>query len=137
MSSEEYADLLADIAEGARLHYDAAPDHPDLDLALLRGDELYARGLARLAELGDLAATAELADVISLVAQARAAGDSELAAAVWLAGARAVRFGSGPAHERAKRLARAGHSDAVNALLAAAREGGSQAPCDDGATSAN
>ena len=44
----------------------------DPDLALLLGDQLYALGLSRLAELGDLEAVAELADVISLLAQARA-----------------------------------------------------------------
>jgi hypothetical protein len=137
MSGDEYAELLADIAEGARLHYELEPGAPDPDLALLEGDALYARGLSRLAELGDLAATGELADVISLVAQARAAGDGELAAAVWEAGTHAVRFGSSPQHERAKRLARGGHSDAVRALLEAAREGGRGMVPGDGATSSN
>ena len=46
------------------------PDEPDL--ALLAGDRLYALGLERLAELGDLEAVAVLADVISLAAQAHA-----------------------------------------------------------------
>jgi len=41
---------------------------------LLAGDHLYALGLARLAALGDLDAVAELADVISLSAQAHASG---------------------------------------------------------------
>ena len=70
------------------------PDDPDL--ALLAGDRLYALGLARLAELGDLDAVAELADVISLAAQAHAEGDAERAAAVWAAGAAAVGHGGGP-----------------------------------------
>ena len=66
----------------------------DPDLSLLAGDRLYALGLARLAELGDLAAVDELADVISLAAQAHAEGDPARAAAVWEAGARVV--GDGP-----------------------------------------
>ena len=44
------------------------------DLALLAGDRLYALGLARLAQLGDVEAVSELADVIALCAQARAEG---------------------------------------------------------------
>ena len=71
--ASEYEVLLEMILEGYRLHYDeplvVRPD--DADLALLLGDQLYALGLARLAELGDLEAVAELADVISLAAQAR------------------------------------------------------------------
>ena len=69
---------------------------------LLAGDRLYALGLARLAELGDLAAVGELADVISLAAQAHAEGDAERAAAVWEAGVRAVGDGPGADHEAAK-----------------------------------
>jgi len=121
----EYEQLLADIAAGVRLHYE--PAH-DADLALLKGDQLYARGLSRLAELGDLEATAELADVISLVAQARAAGDPELAAAVWEAGVSAVGWGGSPAYERAKRLARAGSPEAAAALVVAARHRSRTAP---------
>lgn len=85
----EYDRLLTDIADGARLHYE--DPGPDPDLALLRGDYLYARGLARLADLGDLEAIRHLADAISLVAQARAAGDPGRAAAAWTAGVAAVR----------------------------------------------
>ena len=46
----------------------------DDDLRLLAGDALYALGLARLAQTGDLAAVAELSDLISLSAQAHAEG---------------------------------------------------------------
>jgi hypothetical protein len=96
------------------------PDGPDL--ALLLGDRLYALGLARLAGLGDLEAVAELADVISLVAQAHAAADSGLAEAVWLAGGTAVGWGASEAHGAAKALARAGDPDAAQALRAAAAQ---------------
>lgn len=116
----EYELLLEMIFEGARLHYGPAralrTDDPDL--ALLVGDQLYAMGLERLAELGDLEAVAELADVISLVAQAHAVGDRELADAVWEAGVSAVGWGGGEAFEEAKQLARAGDERALAALRA-------------------
>jgi hypothetical protein len=113
----EYERLLADIAQGARLHYGNSED-PDLDLLL--GDQRYASGLARLAVLGDLEATTELADVISLVAQAHAAGDATLAEAVWEAGKVAIGWGPSEAHEAAKQLARMGAPGARQALLSAA-----------------
>ena len=100
----DYALLYEAIYEGARLHYGegrvVAPADPDL--ALLGGDRLYAIGLDRLARLGDVAAVAELADVISLVAQAHAEGDPARAEAVWAAGARAVAAGPSADHEAAK-----------------------------------
>ena len=101
---DDYALLVEAIHEGYLLHYAMGrvvqPDDPDL--SLLAGDRLYALGLARLAELGDLEAVAELADVISLVAQAHAEGDPERAAAVWEAGVQAVGNGRTPDHEAAK-----------------------------------
>jgi hypothetical protein len=99
-----YALLVEAIREGALLHYGTgrvvAPDDPDL--ALLAGDRLYAIGLDKLAALGDVDAVAELADLISLVAQAEAEGDAARADAVWRAGARAVGAGTSPDHEAAK-----------------------------------
>jgi hypothetical protein len=114
----DYGELLSDIAAGARLHYEPGSVDPDLDLLL--GDQRYARGLSRLAELGDLEATAELGDAISLIAQARATGDEGLAEAVWQAGAAAIGWGSTPALQHAKNLARAGKPEAAEALRAAA-----------------
>lgn len=93
--SDSYDQLLDEIAAGVRLHYSLDPSHPDPDLALLEGDHHYAEGLARLAELGDLDAVAALADAISLIAEAQAAGEPARAAAVWEAGLRAVRRGGG------------------------------------------
>ena len=122
----EYEQLVEMIHEGSRLHYGSCREHaePDPDLALLRGDDLYARGLARLAELGDLAAVSELADLISLVAQAEADGDAELTDAAWAGAARAIGWGTSHEHEAAKALARAGDRAAVKALqTAAARPG--------------
>ena len=119
---EDYALLVEAIFEGYLQHYGSGrvvrPDDPDL--ALLAGDRLFALGLARLAELGDLAAVNELADVISLAAQAHAEGDPERAAAVWAAGAAAVAHGGSPDLEAAKAAARAGERGASRALRAAA-----------------
>ena len=117
----DYALLVEAIVEGYLQHYGTGrvvrPEDPDL--ALLAGDRLYALGLARLAELGDLEAVGELADVISLAAQAHAEGDPERARAIWQAGAAAVGHGSDPEHAAAKAAARAGEPDAAAALRAA------------------
>lgn len=118
----EYELLVEMILEGYRLHYDSPvvvrPGDPDL--ALLLGDQLYALGLSRLAALGDLDAVAELADVISLAAQAHSAADRDLAEAVWEAGAVSVGWGPTEDHRRAKERARAQHPDACDALRQAA-----------------
>jgi hypothetical protein len=117
----EYELLLEMIYEGSRLHYGPrrllAPDDPDL--ALLLGDQLYALGLSRLAALGDLPAVCVLADTISLLAEAQAAGDPELAAAIWEAGAAAVGWGSSRELELAQERARRGDPGAAAALSAA------------------
>jgi hypothetical protein len=119
----EYELLLEMILEGSLLHYGAprVVHAEDPDLALLLGDQLYALGLSRLAELGDLEAVGELADLISLLAQARAGCNAPLADAIWEAGATAIGWGRTPEHEAAKALARAGDSAAVAALLQCAR----------------
>ena len=118
---DDYALLVEAIVEGYLQHYGTGrvvrPEDPDL--ALLAGDRLYALGLARLAELGDLAAVAELADVISLAAQAHAEGDPDRAGAIWQAGAAAVGHGTAPELAAAKAAARAGQPDAAAALRAA------------------
>ncbi len=101
----EYALIVEAIREGYLEHYAAGrvvrPDDPDL--ALLAGDRLYALGLERLAALGDLDAVTELADIISLSAQAHAEGVPARADAIWRAGADALRTGPTPDHEAAKR----------------------------------
>ena len=96
------------------------------DYELLLGDQLYALGLSRLAELGDLDAVAELADLISLVAQAQAADDEDLSEAVWEAGAVAIGWGCTPGLTAAKAAARAhepGAAAQLRAAAAAARDG--------------
>ncbi len=121
---EEVALVVEMVREGYLLHYGVARvvDGSDLDLALLAGDRLYALGLAKLADAGDLASVRELADVIALSAVAHAGEDAELADAVWLAGAGAVGWGAAPALASAKAAARAQEPDAAGALRAAARQ---------------
>lgn len=115
---KEYELLVELIREGYLLHYGSSRALlcEDPDLELLAGDQLYALGLIRLAGLGDLDAVSELADVISLTAQAHAAGDPALAEAVWRAGATAVGWGASAAHWAAKESARAGEPDARERL---------------------
>jgi hypothetical protein len=120
----DIAFVIEAIREGELLHYGSPRLFGAIepDLALLAGDRLYALGLARLAELGDVEAVCELADVIALCAQARAEGRPELADAVWQAGVATVGWGSSDAVEAAKVAARAGNPGAVDALRAASRE---------------
>lgn len=123
--ADSYELALEAIREGYRLHFDegAVVRTADPDLALLGGDRLYAMGLAQLAELGDLVAIGELADVISLCAQAHAEGDPERARAAFACGARAVGHGPLPGHAEAKAAARAGAPGAAEALRALAAAG--------------
>jgi hypothetical protein len=97
-------------------------DPADPDLGLLAGDRLYAIGLERLADAGDLHSVAELADVIALGARAHAADDLELADAAWEAGVAAVGWGADPVLSEAKAAAHAGAPGAAARLLAAARQ---------------
>jgi hypothetical protein len=82
------------IYEGYLVHYGRprlfAP--ADADTALLLGDYLYAHGLVRIAAGGDVAAVGDLAELISLCAQARA-DDGDGDAAAWAA--TAARLGAG------------------------------------------
>ena len=114
---------LETIYEGYLVHYGRSRlfSPADRDAALLLGDYLYAHGLVRVAETGDVAAVSDLAELISLCAQARAEGRPELSDAVWQAGIAAV--GWGPSHElaEAKASTRAAAPGAAEALRAAAR----------------
>lgn len=73
------------VHEGYLLHYGEprAFAGMDDDLRLLAGDALYALGLSRVADRGDLDAVAELANLISAAARAHAEEDPARAAALW------------------------------------------------------
>jgi hypothetical protein len=86
LGEARYALALETIYEGYLVHYGRprlfAP--PDDDTALLLGDYLYAHGVARISALRDVAAVADLAELISLCSQVRAEeteGDGPLWAA--------------------------------------------------------
>ena len=86
LGEARYALGLETIYEGYLVHYGrprlfAAPDD---DTALLLGDYLYAHGVARVSALQDVAAVADLSELISLCSQVRAEqtdGDGPLWAA--------------------------------------------------------
>jgi hypothetical protein len=77
--------VLEAVYEGYLMHYGEprAFTGMDDDLRLLAGDALYALGLARLAESGDLEAVAVLSDLISASAQAQAEGRPADVEALW------------------------------------------------------
>lgn len=86
LGEARYALGLETIYEGYLVHYGRprlfAP--ADDDTALLLGDYLYAHGVARISALHDVAAVADLAELISLCSQLRAEdadGDGPLWAA--------------------------------------------------------
>jgi hypothetical protein len=133
-AASEYAILFESIREGYLLHYAQARvvNGADEDLALLAGDYLYARGLERLAALGDLEAVRELSDLISLVAQLHAgdeepAGAQDGAPALWLASAVTVAAGPPPEHDEAKAALREGHPEAPRRLWDGAADAAAQA----------
>jgi hypothetical protein len=90
--------VLEAVYEGYLLHYGSprAFRGMDPDLRLLAGDTLYALGLARLAERGDIAAVAELADLISLCAWAEAEDRRSLVPELWDATVSALSPAGGP-----------------------------------------
>jgi hypothetical protein len=125
-----YAVLVESILEGYLLHYGSGRivEHSDSDLRLLAGDHLYAFGLVRLATIGDLDAVDELADLISLCAQAHArAGANEapprdLIAGLWLLCVLAIGDGAWPALGEAKDAARVGRNGAADKVLNVAKQ---------------
>ncbi len=98
LGPDDHALGLETIYEGYLVHYGRsrlfAPD--DRDTALLLGDYLYAHGLVRVAETGDVKAVSDLAELISRCAQLRAeglGGDGD----EWVATSRALGNGAGSA----------------------------------------
>jgi hypothetical protein len=86
LGETRYALGLETIYEGYLVHYGRPRLFalPDDDTALLLGDYLYAHGVARISALDDVAAVADLSELISLCSQLRAEdadGDGQLWAA--------------------------------------------------------
>ena len=115
LAPERHALGLETIYEGYLAHYGRsrlfAPG--DRDTALLLGDYLYAHGLVRVAETGDVKAVSDLAELISRCAQLRAeglGGDGE----EWVATSRALGNGAGsPATDNEVAAALAAHTRLV------------------------
>jgi hypothetical protein len=86
--------VLEAVYEGYLMHYGRprAFSGMDADLRLLAGDALYALGLSRLADTGDLEAVAILSDLISDTAQAQAEGRAADAEALWQASSDRLRL---------------------------------------------
>jgi len=119
---EQYGLVVEAIHEGYELHHADGRlfDAPDGDLAVLLGDHMYALGIERLVQLGDVHAVGELADTIAIASLAAARGEVELAAAAWAAGARAVANGPKAGHREAKALALEGDPAALDAMRTSA-----------------
>ena len=92
LAGPERTFVLEAVYEGYLMHY----GEPRLfgrmgaDLRLLAGDSLYALGLARLADAGDLEAVSELSDLISLSARAQADARPDRAEVLWDASEQAL-----------------------------------------------
>jgi hypothetical protein len=110
LAAPELALGIETIYEGYLVHYGRsrlfAPSDPNL--ALLLGDRLYARGLVRVSELGNVAVVADLAALLELCARLQAEhkpGDG----ALWAAAV--------------SRLGQGGLGDAAGALLSSGNDG--------------
>jgi hypothetical protein len=117
LAEERFRIGIETIYEGYLVHYGTPRlfEAPDADTALLLGDYLYAHGLVRIANVGDVGAVSDLSELISLCSQLRAE-DVDGDAALWAATAALLGRGSLDEPRAALRL----HGDA-NALDAAAR----------------
>lgn len=86
LADAAYAVAIETIYEGYLVHYGEARlfAPADAHTALLLGDYLYAHGLVRVAELGEVEPVGDLAELISLCAQLRGEG-AEGDGVVWAA----------------------------------------------------
>jgi hypothetical protein len=119
LCEERFALGVETIYEGYLLHYGRSRlfDPADSDTALLLGDYLYAHGLVRVAATGSVEAVSDLAELISLCAQARAEGRSGEAEA-WAA--TAALLGRGALAEAREELRERGEATSLVELARAA-----------------
>jgi hypothetical protein len=127
LGEPRFALAVETIYEGYLLHYGRPRlfRPPDADTAVLLGDYLYAHGLVRLAEHGDVDAVANLAELISLCTQLRAedgVGAAPLDGLAWAATAAHLASGD-PALGRARSALRIDRDPTPLANLAAATAG--------------
>src|SRR3954471_10345935 len=119
LADERFGLGLETIYEGYLVHYGTprlfAP--PDADTALLLGDYLYAHGLVRIADAGDVDAVSELSELISLCSQLRAES-AEGDGALWAA--TAALLGSGRLDEPRAALRLRGDAAPLDAATRAA-----------------
>ena len=124
LGEARYALGLETIYEGYLVHYGRprlfAP--PDEDTALLLGDYLYAHGVARISALHDVAAVADLSELISLCSQVRAE-ETDGDGALWAATAALLGRGALDEARTALRL----HSDSAPLDRAAREAAGAEA----------
>lgn len=100
LAATRFALAVETIYEGYLLHYGKPRlfEPLDADIAVLLGDYLYAQGLVRLAELRDVDAVADLAELISLCTQLRAepvGGAERVDGLAWAATASVLGQGNG------------------------------------------
>lgn len=116
---DDFALGVETIYEGYLLHYGRPRlfEPADADTALLLGDYLYAHGLVRVAATGCVEAVHDLAELISLCAQARADGRGGEADA-WAA--TAALLGSGELEQAREDLRERNDSTALRALACSA-----------------
>jgi hypothetical protein len=106
LADDRFSLGLETIYEGYLLHYGRPRlfQADDGDTRILLGDYLYAHGLVRIADLGDVEAVAALAELLSLCAHLRAEslpGDGE----AWAATVSALDPGDEDGSARARALA--------------------------------
>ena len=119
LAPPELAFGVETIYEGYLVHYGRPRlfAQGDGDTSLLLGDYLYAHGLVRVAETGNAEAVADLAELISLCAQARAEGRNGDGAA-WAA--TAARLGDGGLEAGREALRRRGDAGPLDEAARAA-----------------
>jgi len=119
LGEDRFALGLETIYEGYLVHYGTPRlfTPADADTALLLGDYLYAHGLVRIAEFGDVDAVADLSELISLCAQLRAE-DVDGDGALWAA--TAALLGTGALDDARAALRLRGDASQLDAAARAA-----------------